>query len=136
MHTHSVVAPNDILAVELSDCDVPLKPGESKKIDVTIRRSADYKKNVTLDVIYKHLAGVYGISLPKGVTLDGNNSKTLLTGEVVRGHITLKAAADAPPVEKQIVPVMANVSLNFVMKATYAAKPLTVVGVEQPAAKK
>ena len=49
-----------------------------------------------------------------------------LTGKTVEGHITLTAAKDAPPVERQQVCVMANVSLNFVMKATYASKPLFV----------
>lgn len=77
MHTHSVVAPNDILAVELSDCDVSLKPGERKKIDVTIKPSAAFKKNVTLD---------------------GNNSKTLLTGDVVQGHIT---RCEPPPMPRR-----------------------------------
>jgi hypothetical protein len=41
-------------------------------------------------------------------------------------HITLKAAPDAPAVEKQLVPVMAHVSVNFVMKMTYCAEPFFV----------
>ena len=57
---------------------------------------------------------------------DGAASKTLLDGKTNAGIITLKAAPDAPAVEKHLVPVMACVSLNFVMKATYAAEPLWV----------
>ena len=83
-------------------------------------------KNVTLDVQYRHLNGLYGDPLPKGVTLDGNKSKTLLAGKATEGKITLTAANDAPPTEKQQIAVMANVSLNFVMKATYSSKPITV----------
>ena len=126
MHSVSVGAPSDILSVSLSETEITLKPGESKKIDVSVERAEGFDKNVTLDVIYKHLTSVYGNSLPEGVTLDGNASKTLLTGETTEGHITLKAAENAPPIERQQVPVMANVSINFVMKATYSSKPLFI----------
>lgn len=126
MQTVSVAAPSDIRAVKLSTYEITLKPGESAKIDVTIQRAEGFDKNVTLDVIYKHLNGVYGDSLPKGVTVDAKNSKTLLTGKTAAGYITLTAAKDAPPVEKQQIAVMANVSLNFVMKATYSSEPVFV----------
>ncbi|MFT7641918.1 MAG: hypothetical protein ACI9G1_003669, partial [Pirellulaceae bacterium] len=49
-----------------------------------------------------------------------------LSKGATQGHITLKAADDAPPATQQQVAVMAGVSLNFVMKATYASKPLLV----------
>ncbi len=126
MHTVCVGAPGDIVAVKLSTSEVALKPGETKRIDVTIERAENFDKNVTLDVVYKHLGSVYGNSLPPGVTLDGGNSKTLLTAGATEGHITLKAADDAPPVEAQLVPVMANVSINFVMKRTYTGQSLRV----------
>lgn len=64
------------------------------------------------------------------MTLDGGASKVLLTKGAVTGHITLQAAADAAPVQKQQIAVMANVSLNFVMKATYSSKPLLVTVTE------
>jgi hypothetical protein len=69
---------------------------------------------------------------PQGVTIDARNSKTLLTAQDTQGHITLTAANDAPPVEKQQVSVMANVALNFVMKATYSSRAVqvTVTGTE------
>ena len=57
---------------------------------------------------------------------DKPKSKTLLTGKTAEGKITLTAAKDAPAASKQQICVMANVSLNFVMKATYASKPLLV----------
>jgi hypothetical protein len=125
-HTVSIGEPNDIRSIELSAYDISLKPGESKQIDVTIQRAEGFDKNVTLDVIYKHLSSVYGDSLPVGVTLDGVNSKTLLSKGATAGHIVLKVADDAPPATKQQIAVMANVSLNFVMKATYASKPLFI----------
>ena len=60
------------------------------------------------------------------MTLDKPKSKTLLTGETAEGVITLTAAKDAAAVDKQQICIMANVSLNFVMKATYASKPLLI----------
>ena len=129
-HMVSVGGQLDLISVKLSATDIVLKPGESKKIDVTIVRSPGFTQNITLDVIYRHLGQSYGDSLPKGVTLDEKNSQTLLQGGQSTGTIVLTAAADAPPVEKQLVSVMANVSLNFVMKLAYSADPLTVTVVK------
>ncbi len=133
LHSVSVGAASDIRKVTLSAMEVSLKPGESQKIDITIERAEGFEKNVTLDVLYKHLSSVYGDPLPKGVTLDAGNSKTLLTGKETQGHITLKAAADVTPTDHQQICIMANVSLNFVMKATYASEPvlLSVEAVEK-----
>lgn len=116
----------DIRSVKITPTAISLKPGEAKKIDVTIERAPGFKGNVTLDVIYQHLGSNYGNSLPPGVTVDDKNSKTLLTGDQVQGHITLKAAADAKEVQNQQVAVMAHVSINFVMKFTYCGEPLMV----------
>ncbi len=125
-HMVSIAEPLDIVSVKISTNDISLKPGESKKIDITLVRAEGFTQNITLDVIYRHLGSNFGDSLPKGVTLDEKNSQTLLTGGQSTGSIVLVAAKDAPPVEKQLVSVMANVSLNFVMKLTYSAEPLTV----------
>lgn len=125
-HSISVGAPSDIRAVELSDYEIRLKPGESKTLQVAITRAEGFDKNVTLDVTYNHLSSVFGSSLPKGMSLEGKKSKTLLTGTNSQGEITLTAAANAEPVERQQIAVMANVSLNFVMKATYASRPVFV----------
>ncbi|HVX11853.1 MAG TPA: PPC domain-containing protein [Pirellulales bacterium] len=127
MHTVSVGDVMDIKSVKISTNTVSLKPGESQKIDVTIERSDAFKKgNVTLDVFYQHLGSIYGDSLPPGVKIDEKQSQTLLSGEQSQGYITLTATADAKPVENQQIVLMANVSINFVMKYTYASEPLKV----------
>ncbi len=126
MHTVAVGKPADILAVKLSTHEVILKPGESTKIDVELVRSEGFDKNVTLDVLFQHLSSKYAITLPEGVTIDAKNSQTLLTGKNSKGAITLTAAASAPAVERQQCCIMANVSLNFVMKATYSSAPVFV----------
>ena len=126
MHTVSVGDVMDLKSVKLSTNAVALKPGQSQKIDITIERAEGFKGNVTLDCVMQHLGSIFGNSLPPGVTLDDKNSQTLLSGEQSQGHITLVAAADAKPVENQLVPVMANVSINFVMKYAYSSEPLKV----------
>jgi hypothetical protein len=126
MHTLSVADPLDLKAVKISPMAITLKPGESKRIDVAIVRSEGFKQNVTLEPFYQHLDTIYGNSLPAGVTVDDKASQTLLTGDQSKGWITLKAAADAKPVENQQVAVMAHVSINFVMKFTYCGEPLLI----------
>lgn len=125
-HTVAVMGYGDIRSVQLSSYDIQLKPGESREIDVTIDRSPDFAANVTLEMIYQHLGSIFGNTLPPGVTIDDKNSKTLLAGGATQGKIVLKAAADAAPVERQPAVVMANVSLNFVMKTTYASRPVSI----------
>ena len=125
-HTVSVGQPSDIRRVTLSTHTLTLKPGESKTIDVEIERGEGFDKNVTLAVTNAHLNTVYGNSLPPGVTLDQSRSKTALTGGATKGSITLTAADNAAQVVDQQIVVMANVSLNFVMKATYASDPVAV----------
>src|SRR5262249_20970781 len=129
-HTVSVGEPLDLRSVRLSATAVSLKPGESKQIDVTIERAPGFKQNVTLDVVYQHLGSIYGNSLPAGVTVDEKASQTLLTGDQTKGHITLKAAPDAKPVENQQIAIMAHVSINFVMKFTYCGEPVAVTVVK------
>ncbi|HEV3344061.1 MAG TPA: hypothetical protein VG125_27045, partial [Pirellulales bacterium] len=126
MHTVTVGDVMDLKSVKLSTNTVSLKPGGSQKIDVTIERREGFKGNVTLDVIYQHLGSIYGDSLPAGVKIDDKQSQTLLSGEQSQGYITLTAAADAKPVENQQIALMANVSINFVMKYSYAAEPVKV----------
>lgn len=126
MHTVAVGQPSDILDVKLSTYDVVLKPGESAKIDIELVRAAGFDKNVTLDVLFQHLSSVFANTLPPGVTIDAKSSQTLLTGSNSKGSITLTAAKDAKPADRQQCCVMANVSINFVMKATYSSRPITV----------
>lgn len=137
VHTLAVCEPLDLTKVSISPQEITLKPGESQKIEVTVERSENYKKNVSLEVVMNHLRRVYGSSLPQGVTLDAKASKKLLTGKQSKGHLVLKADAKAKPVERQLIPVMAHVSINFVMKMSYAAEPLwvTVAADDKQAAK-
>jgi len=123
-HAVAICQPGDILAVRVSPSEVNLKPGESVTLDVELERAPGFDSNVLLEVPYQHLNSVFGDPLPKGVTIDAAASNTLLTGGATKGKITLKAAADATLVESQPFAVMANVSINFVMKATYATPPL------------
>ena len=126
MHTLCVGDRSDIWSVQLSEREITLKPGDSKKIEVTIDRAPGFDKNVTLDVTYNHLEQIFADSLPPGVKIDRGNSQTLLTGTNSKGFITLTAAKDAAPAERQQGAVLANVSINFVMKATYSSAPLFV----------
>jgi hypothetical protein len=135
MHTLSIGDPLDLKSVTIRPTSIALKPGESKRIDITIERSPGFKGNVTLDTVYQHLESIYGSSLPPGVSIDDKASQTVLTGEQTKGHITLKAAPDAKPVEKQLVPIMAHVSINFVMKWTFCGEPLLITIEKAPPAK-
>ena len=133
MDTHAVAVAEsaDLLAVNISPAEISLKPGESQRVDVEIVRAEGFDKNVQLDALFRHLSSVYADTLPKGVTVDSNNSVTLLTKDKSKGHITFTAAKDAAPAQQQQVSVMANISLNFVMKWTYSSRPLLVT-VEAP----
>src|SRR5262249_42672637 len=115
----------DIRWVQIEPAAIALKPGESKKIEIKVERNPEYKGNVTLDAVYRHLGSVYGNSLPPGVTIDDKASQTLLTPDRSKGSLVLKAAGDAKITQEQQVAVMAHVSINFVVKSTYCA-PLRV----------
>lgn len=125
-HAVAVTEPLDVRKISLSEYDLTFQPGESKKIEINIERAPEFNANVTLDVSFQHLASAFANTLPPGITIDDKDAKTLLSGGATQGHITLKAAHDAPRVDKQQCCVMAHVSLNFVMKATYASQPLTI----------
>lgn len=124
-HVLAVIPPHDIRGIKLSMTDITLKPGESQTIDVTIDRAPDFKANISLDVTMTHLA-LFADTLPPGVTLDGNKSKTLLSNGATQGTITLIALKDAAPIDRQLIGLTANISLNFVVKTTFAADPVFV----------
>ncbi|MGE3408053.1 MAG: hypothetical protein AB7I37_14640, partial [Pirellulales bacterium] len=124
VHTVSVGETMDIKSVAVSPLAITLKPGESAKIDIAIERNTGFDKNVTLDCVMQHLGAQYGNNLPKGITVDDKASKTLLTGTESQGSIVLKCAEDAPAVKDHQIAIMANVSINFVMKFTYAGQPV------------
>jgi hypothetical protein len=122
-HCVAVTEPSDIL-VELSTTKVELAPGGTAKIDVTIKRQNGFTKGLTLDVILRHLGSIYGNPLPPGITMDEGASKTLLGENETKGSIVFKAAADAQPVTDLPIAVLGQVSINFVVKVSYAGPPL------------
>lgn len=125
-HAVAVTDLADIRGVTLGDYDITLRPGESKKIEVTIERSPGFAANVTLDMLMRHLNTTFANSLPPGVTLNDKEAKSLLAGSATQGYLTLTAAKDAPPVERQQAVVVAHVALNFVMKWTYASRSVMI----------
>jgi hypothetical protein len=129
-HAVCVTEYGDLRGVSLSTYDVVLKPGESAKIEIAIDRSPGANANVTLDMMMRHLNSNYANTLPPGVTLDDKAAQSLLAGSATKGYLTLKAAKDAPPVQNQQGVVLAHIALNFVMKWTYASRPvrITVTG--------
>lgn len=121
----AVTAPSDILKVEVSTNNITLKPGEEVKIEVTVHRRADYDKGVFLDILLQHLGSVMGNPLPPGVTIVPAKSKTLL-GNGSKGFITLRAAPNAAPIDNVPISVLANVSVNFVVKVHYSSVPILI----------
>jgi hypothetical protein len=125
LQTVAVTAPSDICKVEVSTTNITMKPGEEVKIEVTVQRRGDYDKGVFLDILLQHLGSVFGNPLPPGVTIVPGKSKTLLGGSS-KGYITLKAAANAEPLENVPISVIANVSVNFVVKVHYSSAPILI----------
>jgi hypothetical protein len=121
----AVTDPSDILKVEVSPKTLSLKPGEEARIDVTVQRRPDHMKAVSLDVLLQHLGRVYGNPLPPGVTVVEAKSKTLL-GTGNQGHIVLKAAPNAAPIDDVPISVQAFVSINFVVKIDYSSQPIAL----------
>ncbi len=125
LHAVAVTDPSDILKVEVSATNITLKPGQEMKIDVTVHRRPDYDKGVSLDIPLAHLGQVFGNPLPPGVTVVAGKSKTLL-GAGSKGHIVLKADPKAAPIDNVPICVLAHVSINFVVKISYASPPILV----------
>jgi hypothetical protein len=126
MQTVSVMEESDLVRIEVSRRQVTLAPGQTAQIDVNIKRSPGYTKPINLDVRLRHLGSVYGDPLPPGITLDEKASKTLLGENATQGSIVLKAAANATSVDDLPITVLANVSINFVVKVSYASAPIAL----------
>jgi hypothetical protein len=125
-HVVCVGSPSDIRAITLDATEIRLKPGESKRILVKIERSPEVQANISLDFLFQHLGQIFANTLPEGVTIDAGQSQTLLASGATEGYITLKADPQAPAVERQLCALMANFSINFVMKATYGSPPVYI----------
>jgi len=117
---------SDVSEVVVTPNQLTLRPGQEVKLDVTVERKAGFTGNVNLDIILRHLNTSYANPLPTGVTMVDAKSKTLIPAGATKGHITLKVAPDAPAVENVPICVMANVSINFVVKISYTSKPILV----------
>ncbi len=120
LQTVAVTAPGDVLKVDVTPREVLLKPGGEATLDVKVTRRPGFDQGLTLDVMLRHLGTVYGSPLPPGVTIDEGKSKTLLGGASA-GRIVLKAAPNAAPAEGVPVSVVADVSVNFVVKVGYSS---------------
>jgi hypothetical protein len=129
LQTVAVTEPSDILKVEVTPTEIRLKPGQEVRLDVTVQRRPDYTKDVSLDVVLQHLGTVMGNPLPPGVTVVGGKSQTLLRGGS-KGHIVLRAAPNAAPVEKVPISVLCHVSINFVVKVSYSS-PAILLSIEK-----
>jgi hypothetical protein len=56
------------------------------------------------------------------VTID-ESSLVRLTGSTLSGTLVLKAAPNAKPVSRQLVPILGEVSINFPLRMYYAGEP-------------
>jgi hypothetical protein len=129
LHSVAITQAADVLKLDVQPTEVRLKPGQEVRIEVTLERHPEYTKGISLDVLFRHLGRVFGNPLPPGVTLVEGKSKTLL-GAGNKGHIVLKAAPNAAPIEGVPTCVMAHVSVNFVVKMTYAS-PAILLTIEK-----
>jgi hypothetical protein len=103
---------------------ITLTPGGKTALEVTVSRRKDFDKPVNLAIVLQHLGGVHGNPLPPGVTVSATGNKTLLGPTETAGRIVLDAAPSAPPCENVPFAVMGHVSINFVVKTSYASKPI------------
>lgn len=124
MHTLAVVEQLDLKSVRIQPGELTIRPGESKTVEVTIARRPGCKEAVTLSVASAMHVWTYGNCLPPGVTLDQSASRLRIVGDQVKGSVVLKAAADAKPVRRQMVPVMGEVAFSLAIRIYYAGDPL------------
>ena len=121
----AVTEPSDIM-IEASPSEISLKPGQSATLDVKITRRAGFTGAVNLAVDLGHLGQVFASTLPQGVSLKANGSKTLIGPDSTTGKIVLEAKSDAPPSEETAFAVLGHVSINFVVKTAYCTAPIRV----------
>lgn len=125
VHAVFVIDALDLKAVHSLPGELTLKPGESKKIEVTIERRPGFQAPVTLTLMSNQHVWVYGNCLPPGLKLDAA-SETRLAGNQLKATLVLKADPDAKPVKNQLVPVMAAVAINFSLSVYFVGDPLRV----------
>lgn len=123
MTTVAVTEPSDLKTIKVTPGELKLKPGAEIKLDVTVERKPGFDKPVQLAINFRHLNTQFGSPLPPGVTIVEGKSKTLL-GTGSTGHIVLKVDPKAAPIDKVPLCVLGHTSINFVVKMTYASKPI------------
>lgn len=122
----AVTPDRDITMVKVKPEKIELVAGQTVELEIEITRAENYKGRVSLDVIHRHLGSIFGNPLPIGVTVVDSGAKTALTEKETKGKIILKAAPEAKACEAVPLCVLANVSLNFTVKRSYASNPLAI----------
>jgi len=122
----AITPDRDIISVKVTPEKIILEPGKTIALDVEIVRAENYKGRVSLDVRHQHLGTLFGNPLPSGVTVLDTGAKTALSEKETKGKILLKVAPDAKAFEEVPICVLANVSLNFTVKRSYASGPILV----------
>ena len=128
MHTVAVGRPTEVRSIKLSTTNVTLKPGESKRIDITIERTQEFIESrtpaVRFDLIFQYrLNWTFGNALPEGISMDTLNSRATIKPGTTTGFIIIKAALDAQPTQKRLISVMANTSRGA-PEQIYSAPPV------------
>lgn len=131
MHTVGVADVLDLKGVRSSETVLALKPGETRTVDVTFVRTPGFKEPVTLTAVHFQHVWVFGRCMPHSITVDERASKLRIVGDEVKGTVVLKVAPDAKPAEPRLVPLMANVAVNFSLKMIYCGDPI-LLSIEAP----
>ena len=130
----STSSPRSISSISRPSASAPLKSRSSRE-----RRKKSKNRecrpgiadSVTLTVKSGMHVWVYGNCLPEGVTIDEPSSVLRLTGGQLTGTLVFKAAANARPVQRQLVPIIGEVSINFSLRMYFASSPFWLT-VEAP----
>jgi hypothetical protein len=135
MHTVAVGKPLEVKSIKLSTTKVTLKPGESKRIDITIERTPEFIESrtpaVRFDLIFQYrLNWVFGNALPPGVSMDALQSQATIKPGSTTGFIIIKADPNAQPIENHLISVMANTSRGL-PEQIYSAPPVFLTVTEK-----
>lgn len=118
-----ITEPLDLTLVEATPAEITLKPGEKAAIKVRIERSKAYTEPVTLDMAFTYFETAFGQQLPPNVKV-APESKLRLAGDTLEGTVVLEAAANALPVERLPIAVLARVSISFSVTTNYCSNPI------------
>ncbi|HWA97164.1 MAG TPA: hypothetical protein VG713_01665, partial [Pirellulales bacterium] len=120
----------DLAEIVATPGELTLRPGQKSEITVKVRRQPGFTEPVNLDVQYIYpgaptTAARRGTQLPPGVAL-GKASKLQLTekGQVLEGKVVIEVAADAKPIERRPIAVLAGVNISFSVNTVYGSNPI------------